>query len=198
MVPGRVQTLIADMPLPTDELMVRWTEFSAFTPYLQFAYFPWNYAPATNAVVRQLALVHGAVADYLMPHLPGRRLPVIRPLFYDHPDFAEYYTVSDEFFLGPDLLVVPVLSACQQARDVRLPPGSWVDAWTGQTHQGPCTLWLHPAPCPGIPLFVRSSNAALLVALRPLLAGMARGSIPSGVTTTTYQAGLNRDIALTG
>jgi alpha-glucosidase (family GH31 glycosyl hydrolase) len=36
MIPGRVQTLMADFPLPTDELMIRWTEATAFMPFMQF------------------------------------------------------------------------------------------------------------------------------------------------------------------
>ena len=39
MIPGRVQTMNSDDPLPTDELMIRWTEASAFFPFMQFSYF---------------------------------------------------------------------------------------------------------------------------------------------------------------
>ena len=42
MIPGRVQTLKADLPLPSDEVMIRWTEATAFMPLMQVSYFPWN------------------------------------------------------------------------------------------------------------------------------------------------------------
>jgi hypothetical protein len=106
--------------------------------------------------------------------------------------------VADEFMLGADLLVAPVLDPGVTARDILLPPGSWVDAWSGTPFTGGTRLSAHPAPCPGIPLFVRAENRALGTALARSLAGIARGSVPAGVTTTTYRSGLDRDLSVTG
>ncbi|MDR1146285.1 MAG: glycoside hydrolase family 31 protein [Verrucomicrobiales bacterium] len=197
MIPGRVQTMRTDFPLPTDELMTRWTEATAFMPLMQFSYFPWNYAPATERALRGLALAHKALQGYLAAQARARRAPLLRPVWYDTPSAAELYTVGDEFLLGDDLLVAPVLTAGAVARDVLLPPGEWTDAWTGVTVSGG---WHknYPAPCPGIPLFVKAGHRELAATLRAALAVIERGSIVSGVTTTTYTAGLNRDLSVTG
>jgi alpha-glucosidase (family GH31 glycosyl hydrolase) len=197
MVPGRVQTLVAAMPLPSDELVVRWTEASAFFPILQFSYFPWNYGPATAAAVLAYARVHKALEPYLAAQAAGRCAPLLRPLWYDAPDRDQLYTTEDEFQLGSDLVVAPVTDECRVARDITLPPGRWADAWTGRSVRG---TWLrqYPAPCPGIPVFVRQENRALLTALRGALQAVSRASVRSGVTTATYSAPLDRDLSVTG
>lgn len=197
MIPGRIQTLVAALPLPTDEIFVRWTEVSAFMPLMQFSYFPWNYAPGTADVARQYALVHQVLQDYQVAQATDRRAPLLRPLWFDYPHREEFYTVSDEFLLGSDLLVAPVLAENQVARDVLLPAGAWRDAWTGERYET-ARLLQHPAPCPGIPLFVRAGNDLLFQQLHGLLRELPRGTVPSGVTTATWACGLNRDIKVTG
>jgi alpha-glucosidase (family GH31 glycosyl hydrolase) len=198
MIPGRVQTMVSTMPLPSDELMIRWTEASVFFPLVQFSYLPWNYGPNTADAVKSYALVHKALQDYLVAQARDRLAPLLRPVWYDAPHCPELYTVADEFMLGADLLVAPVLDPGVTARDILLPPGSWVDAWSGTPFTGGTRLSAHPAPCPGIPLFVRAENRALGTALARSLAGIARGSVPAGVTTTTYRSGLDRDLSVTG
>ena len=197
MIPGRVQTMVADLPLPSDELLVRWTEASAFFPIMQFSYFPWNYAPATALAVRQLAALHKTLQSYLVEQATDRTAPLLRPLWYDYPGEAMLAAVADQFQLGRDLVVAPVLAAGQVARDVVLPPGDWHDAWTGTR----CTqryLSQHPAPCPGIPIFVRAENPALLQSLHAALQSVPRGTVTSGVTTARFSCGLDRDLKTTG
>ena len=193
MIPGRVQTLVAGTPLPTDDLLVRWTEVSAFMPVMQFSYFPWNYASGTAAVVRAYAHVHKALGATLRDLAADRRGPLLRPLWYDHPGCEALWTVADQFMLGPDLVVAPVLAAGCRARDVILPPGAWRDAWTGDVH-GEGVLVRHPAPCPGMPVFVRGANEGLFAVVHRELARICRGVIPPGRTSATHVAGLDRDL----
>jgi alpha-glucosidase (family GH31 glycosyl hydrolase) len=197
MVPGRVQTMNTADPLPTDELMVRWTEVSALFPLVQFSYLPWNYAAPTAEAVHGWAAVHQALGPYLTAQWADRRKPLLRPLWYDDPANAALYTVADEFLLGADVLVAPVLTAGMTGRDVLLPAGTWVDAWTGATLSAGRHAH-YPAPCPGMPLFVRASRPDVLAALQPALGRIARGTVASSVTTATYVAGLNRDLNVTG
>jgi myogenesis-regulating glycosidase len=196
MVPGRVQTMNSTDPLPTDELMVRWTEASTFFPFLQFSYYPWNYAPATARVIAAYAGVHKALEPYLSEQAEHRRAPLLRPLWYDWPNHHELYPIGDAFLLGADLLAAPVLDPGMSARDIQLPPGDWADAWTGKPVSGRLLQW--PAPCPGLPLFVHERNPDLLATLMAALAAIPRGTIPTGTTSATWQAGLDRDLAVTG
>ncbi|MCG3179499.1 MAG: hypothetical protein BIFFINMI_01834 [Phycisphaerae bacterium] len=197
MIPGRVQTMSSDDPLPTDELMVRWTEASAAFPIMQFSYWPWNYAAATADACLGWARAHKAMESYLHAHAAGRAAPLLRPAWYDDPARAELYARGDQWMLGPDLLAAPVLSPGVTRRDVILPAGTWRDAWTGERRSAGLLRDL-PAPCPGMPLFVRDSNDALLSALGEALSHIRRGSVEPGATTATHQAGLNRDLSVTG
>ncbi len=196
MIPGRVQTMVSDMPLPTDELMVRWTEASTFFPLVQFSYLPWNYSSETEAAVNAYAQVHKALQDYIVAHSVDRSAPLLRPIWYGSPEQKELYAVADEFMLGPDLLAAPVLDPGVNFRDIVLPPGKWIDAWTGKNCEGP--IKNYPAPCPGIPVFVRAGNKELAAVLRDVLSKVERGSVPGGITTTKYVSGLDRDLNVTG
>jgi alpha-glucosidase (family GH31 glycosyl hydrolase) len=195
MVPGRVQTMNEKDPLPTDELMVRWTECSAFFPFLQFSYFPWNYAQATAEAVAGYARVHKSLQDYLADQAHQRTRPLLRPLWLDHPEVDAFYSIKDQFLLGSDLMAAPILDPGVTRRTIHLPPGNWIDAWDRKPVSGTLTDW--PAPCPGIPVFVHERNKALLDDLHTALSKIDRGSTPSG-TSTEWEAGLNRDLSVTG
>jgi alpha-glucosidase (family GH31 glycosyl hydrolase) len=198
MIPGRVQTMVSDMPLPSDELMVRWTEATALMPMMQFSYAPWHYATATEAAVRGFALLHECLSSYLHSHSVNRTIPLLRPLWYADPEDAALYTVPDAFLLGPDLLVAPIVNEGANRRDIRLPRGDWRDAWTSQTYFGGKLLKDHPAPCPGIPLFVRVENKGLFDLISKALSAIVRDSVPSKITSSTYMSGLDRDLSVTG
>lgn len=196
MIPGRVQTMASHHPLPSDELLVRWTEATVFMPMPQFSYFPWNYASETEAVVRAYAQLHKSLQSYLGKHAGKRERPLFRPVWYDFPEESDLYAVGDQWLLGPDLLVAPVVSAGAVSRDILLPRGHWIDPWRGEQHGGG---WIknHPAPCPGIPLFVKAGNEELLRILTESLRQKSWRPISPG-TSATHEAGLDRDLSVTG
>lgn len=133
-------------PTPrTPELLMRWTELSAFTGLLRTH--PGD-AADTNAQVwstdeamahfARMTRVYAALAFYreqLAVQAASTGLPVVRPLLLEHPDDPESWDVDDELMLGPDILVAPTLApcptGCPTARTVYLPPGVWTHLWTG-------------------------------------------------------------------
>ena len=78
--------------------------------------------------------------------------------------------VDDQYLLGPDLLVAPILEDGARARRVYLPTGRWADAWRGEVHTGPARVDLD-APLQEAPVLIREG------AVIPLL--------PADVTTLT-------------
>jgi len=197
MVPGRVQTMISNMPLPTDEFFVRWTEASAFFPLLQFSYFPWNYQGAAAESALEYAKIHKALESYLQSITANRTEPIMRPMWWTAPERLECLSCGDQWLLGPDLLVAPVLAPHQLIRDIILPGGTWIDVWTGKEYNESIII-SHSAPCPGIPLFVRADNKELLESLQAAVKAMPYGKVKPGITTTTWESGLDRDIKVTG
>jgi len=49
-----------------------------------------------------------------------------------------------------------------------------------------------------MPIFVRGERGDLALLLKNELAGIQRGTVLPSVTSTTYSAGLNRDLKVTG
>jgi hypothetical protein len=64
---------------------------------------------------------------------------------------------NDQYLLGPNLLVAPILQPSQRRRNVELPAGSWIDFYTNQTYRGGRTAGI-PAPLARTPLLVRAGS----------------------------------------
>ncbi|GAA3988945.1 TIM-barrel domain-containing protein [Hymenobacter antarcticus] len=73
---------------------------------------------------------------------------------------------TDQYLLGPNLLVAPVLHPSQRRRNVTLPAGSWIDFHTNQTYAGGRTVGV-PAPLARTPLLVRAGAFLPMTAYRP-------------------------------
>jgi alpha-glucosidase (family GH31 glycosyl hydrolase) len=84
-----------------------------------------------------------ATRERLLPYLTvaARRAvmagePLMRPLFFDHPDDARVWDHPLEWMLGDSLLVAPVVDEGAETVDAYLPPGDWRDAFTGKRLAG--------------------------------------------------------------
>ncbi len=51
--------------------------------------------------------------------------PVMRPLFFEFPEEKRAWEIGDEYMLGGDLLVAPVLYEGMRRRTVYLPECKW-------------------------------------------------------------------------
>ena len=64
--------------------------------------------------------------------------------------------LNDEFLLGENLLVAPVVEQGARRRMVYLPAGEWYDFWTGEKHTGG---WLmREAPLDLCPIYVKAGT----------------------------------------
>ena len=92
---------------------------------------------------------------YQLAHIMSRTgEPILRPLFWHYPG-ERAARVTDQFLVGRDLLVAPVVERGARERMVWLPPGVWCDYDTGQVYQGE-TEMVMAAPLDSIPVFVRA------------------------------------------
>jgi len=133
----------------TAESMIRWTQTSALFPALQFSLAPWDYGDECDRLCRAALDLRERYLDRIAVALQQAAQsgePPIRPLWWLAPDDERALICDDEFLVGDDLLVAPVVESNQRARDVYLPPGEWRDARTGQTFTGSIVLTKVPVP----------------------------------------------------
>ncbi|MBB6633389.1 TIM-barrel domain-containing protein [Cohnella thailandensis] len=62
----------------------------------------------------------------------------MRHMAYEFPD-AGFERVTDQFMLGSDILVAPVLKKGAATRRIAFPPGTWLGD-DGRRVEGPCEL----------------------------------------------------------
>lgn len=146
----------------TKELYLRWTELGAFTTFMRtheglnaLSNWNWNSDAETIAHFRRFARVHEALAptfEALAREASETSIPPLRHLALVFPDDVESRAVSDQFMIGDDLLVAPVVHEGETAREVHLPPGTWFHVWTGTMYAGGQTVRID-APLGSPPVF---------------------------------------------
>jgi len=180
---------------PTRKLYIRWLELGAFSPIMQLhgttPREPWYYDDETVRIARYYFDLRWRLRDYLLATARVARedgVPMWRPLFYEFPDDPATYQIDDEFFLGDDLLVAPVLSDFG-GRQVYLPRGEWVDVWTKEKLAGPKTISVRPGLAE-IPVFVRAGATAQLERLFPPLVSEPSGFVSLELAGATNDRGV--------
>lgn len=137
-------------------LFVRSCQTHALMPMMQFSVAPWRVLTKEEmAICRDAANLHVEFASYILSlahHSSKTGEPIVRYMEYEFPHQG-LETVRDQFMLGPDWLVAPVVNA-DDSRTVRLPKGTWTDD-LGETHIGPKTLELTNVPLDRLPRFHR-------------------------------------------
>ncbi|MCE1195972.1 alpha-glucosidase [bacterium] len=130
----------------TKELFMRWVEQAAFTALMRShegnrpaENWQFDSDDETLAHLASMTRLHAALKPYLL-HLEkensARGLPLMRPIFLHHEDDEGAWTVKDEYLLGEDMLVAPVLEEGALGRRVHLPSGKWIHLWSGAAYGG--------------------------------------------------------------
>lgn len=138
------------------ELFVRITQCSALFPMIQFSVAPWRVLDPEHLGACQAAV---ALRQRLLPEILGLARhaaatgePIIRPMAYVFPG-SGMDDVTDQFMLGDDILVAPVLEKGATSRQVAFPAGTW-QSETGATLSGAATVEVD-APLDRLPWFRR-------------------------------------------
>lgn len=163
--------------IPGVELYLRATAMATFSPIMQYHAeshgardrrdrTPWNIAERHRDaraldVYRSYAQLRMRLLDYLYDEavaLSKEGKPLMRYPALEHPEAAEFLVQDPYTYLfGRDLLVAPVVDKGVVTRPVRLPPGSWIDVWSGARFVGPVEV-VAPAPLERIPVYVRADS----------------------------------------
>lgn len=146
------------------ELYLRWMQYGVLTPFCRnhseignVDQYAWSFGEAVEGLVRDAVRLRYRLLPYLYAaflQAAETGAPVQRPLVFDHQDDRYVRDLDDEFLLGADLLVAPVVTAGCTARQVYLPAGTWYDWYTGEALAGR-RFHIAPTPMDRIPLYAR-------------------------------------------
>lgn len=113
-----------------EELFVRMAQASALFPMMQFSWAPWRVlSPEAYRAVVSAYELHRSMSETIISLVEDAERtgePILRTLEYNDPHKG-FATVTDEFMLGTDILVCPVVTPGTRERTVAFPSGSWQD-----------------------------------------------------------------------
>ncbi len=142
-----------------EELVVRSAQVHAFMPMMQFSVAPWRVLTKENAALcYEAAQQHTLVGDKILKLAEESSRtgePIAKPMALVFPN-AGYETIKDQFMLGNDLLIAPVVVKGARTKQVVLPKGKW-RAEDGKIYKGNKTIVVD-APLNRIPNFTLLSK----------------------------------------
>ncbi|MCP4124796.1 MAG: alpha-glucosidase [Bacteroidetes bacterium] len=126
----------------SEELLRRWTEMNAFTtvfrtheglgPELNWQFYN---DEASLQHFAKWAKVYSALFFYrkqLVEEASLTGMPVVRHPVMHFPDDENVYDLSyQQFMLGDQFMIAPVLNEGESTTDIYLPAGEWVNLWSG-------------------------------------------------------------------
>ena len=141
------------------ELFVRSAQIHALCPMMQISASPWRVLkPEHQEVFKKVVELRQRFAPRfveLAKKSAKTGEPMMRNLEYCFPGNG-YADIKDEFMMGDDLLVAPVMEKGAISRKVVLPPGKW-KADDGQVYDGPMTIDV-ATPLERLPYFEKLSG----------------------------------------
>jgi alpha-glucosidase (family GH31 glycosyl hydrolase) len=138
------------------ELYTRWIQFGVFSPILRTHTTKnpgaerriWAYPEPYAEIMRDSYLLRYALIPYI--YTAAREaydtgISLLRPMYYDWPEAPEAYLFKDEYMFGDNMLVAPVTAPLDASNDlatksVWLPPGTWIEWFTGAVLKGPAKV----------------------------------------------------------
>jgi sulfoquinovosidase len=137
----------ATNPPTTKDLFLRWTALGALGPVMRThhgrdaeANWRWSSDAETIAIFRRWAELHTRLFPLwkgLAREASESGAPIQRPIAFFDPGDISLHGVKDEYAIGDQLLVAPVVTASTSARMVRFPRGRWFPLEGEGVHEGP-------------------------------------------------------------
>lgn len=131
---------------PTPELLTRWMELGAFTPFYRNHgevgsrnREPWVDGAEQEAIRRKYIETRYKLLPYIytsMEETSRTGVPPMRPLFMEFPEVPILAGYDQAFMLGNDLLVAPKVYEFAKPYLAPMPRTDWYDYWTGEKVTG--------------------------------------------------------------
>ena len=122
-------------------------------------------APEAKQAWRTYARLHTRLFPYLYAlaqEASRSGAPIMRHLLFEHPDRPDLASVEDAFYLGPSLLVAPVVHRGERQRRVELPAGLYLD-WRDERLLVGGGSQVLDAPLDKLPILLRAGQLVPLL-----------------------------------
>ncbi len=137
-----------------EELVVRSAQIHALMPMMQFSVAPWRVLSSENAAIcLKMSKLHEEFGGHILnlaKEASKTGEPIVKPMELAFPENG-YELIKDQFVLGNDIIVAPVVEKGSRARKVVLPTGNW-QAEDGQKYKGGGTIEI-AVPLERVPYF---------------------------------------------
>jgi alpha-D-xyloside xylohydrolase len=125
------------------DLFARWLAFGMLSSHSRCHGIapkePWNYGTNFMDEFRVIDEMKYKLMPYVYAQAKDSSehgLPMVRALFLEFPEDPGSWNVDDEYMYGSQMLVAPLMHKGETARDVYLPPGTWIDYQSGKNYSG--------------------------------------------------------------
>lgn len=181
--------------MPSGELYTRWLQAAVLTPFLRSHSVgwvgnkePWEFGDEFTAINRSSVELRYKFLPYIYTLFREHErsgAPVMRPLWYEFPGDKLTYLINDQFMVGGEVLVAPVVKEGMRVREIYLPAGTdWIDWWTGEKYRAG-KLPGYKVPLNRLPVFIR---AGAVIPTQGVI--QHTGETPSAVLTLNLAAGM--------
>ncbi len=128
----------------TEQLITRWYQACFLFPFFRnhsakwsIKQEPYRFSQRAISIMRYFINLRYKFLPYIYnlfyEHYTSGN-PILRPLFYEY-DEKKYFNIGDQFFVGPNILLAPVLTESNK-RTYFLPNGYWYDYFKKQWVKG--------------------------------------------------------------
>ncbi|EHK2333758.1 glycoside hydrolase family 31 protein [Clostridium perfringens] len=140
----------------SEELFIRWMEMGPFIPIFRNhsnmytrRQEPWAFGPRAEKIAKKSIELRYELLPYIydlyyISHKEG--LPIFRHMIMEYEKDMNLLNMREQFMLGENMIVAPVLYEGERSKTVYLPKGSWFNYFTMEKLQGgkwyklPCEL----------------------------------------------------------
>lgn len=151
----------------TGELLSRWVQVGCFSPLFRNHSCihtrdqePWAFDEETLNINRKYIKLRYKLLPYLYDLMwkgENDGLPVMRPLVMHYEKDKNVHEINDEFLVGENILVAPVVEQGKTYRTVYLPEGQWIDYWTKEVIEGGKYI-IKEAPLDLCPMYIKAGS----------------------------------------
>lgn len=143
------------------ELYLRWLEVIIFMPVVEFAELPGLNDLDVIKVAKRLLKVRNEhfVEKMKQALLEPEDTLIVRPMWWRQNE-SEAYQIEDQFMIGNDIVVAPIIHKGKTERDIYLPDGWWKDEILAQVIRGGKRIKKYQIPLDKVAIFFRTEPSS--------------------------------------